>query len=94
MEANILISINFNLQVPIIQQFGWQTFGCQLNDEISIHVAALINLVLLDFKLCNRFRKKHLWGLVLYFASKLVNVEAIKSRDVMEKCAMSDTVFS
>jgi hypothetical protein len=47
------------------------------------NILLLSNLSMLDFTLFNRYKKRHLAAVILYFALKLENPNKIKSKDVI-----------
>lgn len=93
MEGVILIATGFALQFPSIGEFTTPIFHGELGDQLSSLVRMLSNLCLFDFKLFNLFKKAHLATVIVYFASKIMRTEGVRSKEMMAKSGMSDEIF-
>ena len=92
MESTILIALRFNLQLPTIQQYV-NPYFFKTSERMEKKINYLASLSLLDFNLANRFNKHHLAGVVIYLAARLMEVEEIRSKDLIREMDIEEEIF-
>ena len=79
MESQILMEMNFNLQVPTLCQFiNKLVHSYKISSEQQTIIRALVDISIFDFNMLNTFRKHDLALAIVYFTTKLKNLEVLK----------------
>ncbi len=80
MESQVLLAVNFNLQVPTVYQFiNKIVFDFKIAVEHQTVIRSLADLFIFDFNSFNSYSKMELSTVIVYFTSKLYKLDELKN---------------